>query len=358
MVDINEDDEAMDDVDMTMDSNDTTDGTTTANGLSQQQPSSSERTPDQQRFSAWIFLATANIVSIIAVLLRRHRGTAAEKWSIAIVSISLVFSLLSCLAHQIPVARGMFVSEPVELCVSTFLFLLWCAGLAIIMNPSNSIAVGFTQIVNANLYVGAWVSFLCLFWMQTNLWGERYNYRFAGVWYSHVQTRQGKWQALLASSLVVLSASVRVFRSFECTLPVMTSSPTCHDSRVAIAVSVVASLISILVSLLGCVIPASILQIGEYVGSFLMLGFWCVGLGFITFGEGPGHSIGNLFFATWTAFLLSGLIAGECFIEWRSSSTVNSFYKQNQTELPEFTSSRAPNVHVLDSNEAVHYPNG
>lgn len=170
---------------------------------------------------------------------------------------------------------------------STFLFLLWCPGLAVIMNPSNTIAVGYTQIVNGNLYVGSWVSFMCLCWMQSKLWGHRYNYSLAGVVQEKFRTRQGKWQALSAASVVVLASSVRVFHAFNCHLGVMKAAPTCQDSRVAIAVAVVAAVIAIMVTILGCFLTPSILQIGEYVGSILMLAFWGVGLGFITFGEGP-----------------------------------------------------------------------
>jgi hypothetical protein len=155
------------------------------------------------------------------------------------------------------------------------------------MNPSHSIAVGYTQIVNGNLYVGAWISFLCLCWIQNDLWGQRYNCSLVGVFYQQSQIRQGKWNALLAASLVVVGSSVRVFQSFECDSRVMKASPVCLDSRVAIAVAVVASFIAMIVTILGCFVSPSVLQIGEYVGAFLMLGFWSVGLGFITFGEGP-----------------------------------------------------------------------
>lgn len=84
-----------------------------------------------------------------------------------------------------------------------------------------------------------------------------------------------------------MGASIRVFRSFKCDLHVMKAAPVCRDSRIAIAVAVVASLIALIVTLASCFMPTSVVQLGEYVGAFMMLCFWSVGLGFITFGEGP-----------------------------------------------------------------------
>jgi hypothetical protein len=39
-------------------------------------------------------------------------------------------------------------------------------------------------------------------------------------------------------------------------------------------------------------------------------------LGYITFGEGPGHAIGNLYFATWASFVLSVLLFAEGYREY------------------------------------------
>jgi hypothetical protein len=70
-----------------------------------------------------------------------------------------------------------------------------------------------------------------------------------------------------------------------------------------------------------------------------------------------GHSIGNLFFATWTAFLLSGWIAGDCFREcrstWNTESSSPSVKEEEQTEMPQYNSTRPPMLKTVHQGEAV-----
>lgn len=123
MEDAADDDGTMDDVDMAVDTAKQTNNldiqaaVTDPSDDDYQIAASSAVLSSNQRFSAWILLTAANVVSILALGLGRHKGTSAEKWSIAIVSLSLVFSFSSCLGYLIPVFRTVFVSGPVELSV-------------------------------------------------------------------------------------------------------------------------------------------------------------------------------------------------------------------------------------------------
>ena len=164
--------------------------------------------------------------------------------------------------------------------------ILWCLGLPIIMNPANSIAVGFTQIVNGNLYLGSWVCFASIFWIVGDLIGERYGLNIVGVVRPHVQTRQGKWYALVATSVIVMGASVRIFKAFECTLDVMKSSPACVSCKFAISAAVIGTVVAIF-PLLSFIFLHGTAVFWEFILSALMVVIWSVGLGLITFGQGP-----------------------------------------------------------------------
>lgn len=83
-----------------------------------------------------------------------------------------------------------------------------------------------------------------------------------------------------------------------------------------------------------------------------MVIIWSFGLGFITFGSGPGQNIGNLYFATWGSFILSVLLAGESIREYLGvQEQANSGY-DGEVESPEspqnLSSGRQP-VQVVDS---------
>jgi hypothetical protein len=135
----------------------------------------------------------------------------------------------------------------------------------------------------------------------------------------------------------------------------MWKAPVCKDSKIGIAISVIATAVAMVITLAGCCVSSghSIVRIAEYIVAMLLVCLWSVGLGFITFGEGPGHSVGNLFFATWCAFLLSAWIIGECFLECKSSGGskddaiaegTTPFEKELQTELPNYASKEDANV--------------
>jgi hypothetical protein len=182
------------------------------------------------------------------------------------------------------------------------------------MNPENSIAVGYTQVIDANLYFASWGTFACILWICGSLAKLLYGFDIAATATPIVKSRQGKWYALVAASIIVMGASIRVFRAFECSLEVMKKAPTCRQTKFAISAGVIGTFVSVLITIFQA--NYNMAQKHEWFGSIAMLITWTFGLVYITFGEGPGHAIGNLYFATWGSFVLSILIFAECYREY------------------------------------------
>jgi hypothetical protein len=178
------------------------------------------------------------------------------------------------------------------------------------MNPRNSIAVGYTQVVDANLYFASWGTFACVLWICGSLAKLLYGFDIASRAAPIVKSRQGKWYALVAGSIIVMGASIRIFLAFECSLDAMQKAPTCRQTKFAISAGVIGTLASAMFTIFQN--SYTIMREHEWAGSIVMLITWTFGLVYITFGEGPGHSIGNLYFATWGSFVLSVLIFAEC----------------------------------------------
>jgi hypothetical protein len=216
------------------------------------------------------------------------------------------------------------------------------------MNPSNSIAVGYTQIVNGNLYIGSWICFSCIVYivgdLLNDIFGGSQNVSQNGshntqgtaagggvnikqLW----NTRRGKWYALLASSGIVLSSSVRTYQAFDCYLSVMKSVNVCVDTTVGITMSVIGGILAVIFSCISGLAVSSananafavvattthnthnnsggggtrnnnnddgmnntnnnnntnIARLIESVGSVVTTIVWTIAWGFITFGEGP-----------------------------------------------------------------------
>ena len=193
---------------------------------------------------------------------------------------------------------------------SIMMLILWCIGLPIIMNPSNGIAVGMAQVVNANLYLSSWICFGCIVFLVGDLMGDFFaghygtalglsrldpetgeyvtTAPFSAVQYQRLwETRRGKWFALAVITGIALSSSVRTFQAFQCTNEAITAnSNTCVDSKVAISMTTIGCIVSVIMVGIGS-IGGSMVENIEKFGAVFTTGIWTVCLGFITFGEGP-----------------------------------------------------------------------
>jgi len=283
-------------------------------------------------------------------------------WSITIIILSLVISWGVTICYLFPNASScskIFVSTKggklLELISSGVLLVLWCVGLSLIMDPGNSIAVGYTQIVNGNLYVCSWISFVCIIYIFGDLLnalygqttsihstadmntGEYIQLQTKRLW----DTRRGKWCALFTISGIVVSSCVRTYQAFDCYLTVMTATHTCQDTTVGIAMSVVGGVIAVVISCVnGCITNTKNANVIETMGAVVSTIVWTIAWGFITFGEGPGHSLGNLYFSTWGAFVISILITRDCVQEYManrttivSSTTSTNTHTTNTTDI-------------------------
>lgn len=151
-------------------------------------------------------------------------------------------------------------------------------------------------------------------WIVGELAKELYGMDLVGMASPVVQAKRGKWYALIATSLVVLGSSVRVYQAFPCSADVMTKSPICKQTKFAISAGVIGTLFAMVATVF--LSRGTFSHRSDWCSSTIMVLIWSFGLGYITFGQGPGQNIGNLYFATWGSFILSLLLAAESLREY------------------------------------------
>lgn len=243
------------------------------------------------RLPGWASLTIFSIV-VLAAMNSRGYSTGAEKWVIALSSISLTFSFLATAAYLIPDARHMFIGEKPEGGLALFILVLWCVGLPIIMDPSRSIAVspspqsGLSYVWNANLYFFSWASFICIAFICGSLAKE--NVVGADEALSSITPKLGKWYMLVIASVIVL-ASASQFQKSQCG---SVDSQTCTSNKYAISLGAVAMVFTLAISVLAYLQSLSIYI--ETVTAFLLFIMYTAGVGVITFDFGSGVTIGNL----------------------------------------------------------------
>lgn len=177
------------------------------------------------------------------------------------------------------------------------------------MNPNNNIAVSPPDtnavgdvVHNANLYFFSWISFCCTVFLSGSLLQDT-----MGVMLTQIAAKAARWYGSIASSLVVLGTSARTFQAADCRdidASVSNSLEYCRRSKLGVSLGVIcfviAAIMTFLVQQKKQLNACSDLSINTI---YLLL--WCFGVSYITFGESPGSTIGNLYFSSWISFLLA-----------------------------------------------------
>jgi hypothetical protein len=248
------------------------------------------------RFPAWVGLFAFSLISMIAIIFEKHGFDGAGKWAIIVTVLSTCLGVVGVAGYLFQ--RGLFMGQMPEIVVAGLSIAFWGLGLPAIMNPKHAIAVDQREVVNANLFFSSWACFCCCLWLVGSLAKEVVGFNIV----ENTPAKKAKIYGLVASSLVVMGSSIRVFRSFQCSNIAMTSVQVCRQSKFAISIGVIGFFVALAWTYVAHINLEHIQY--EFYGSSALLIMWVFGLAFITFGDGPGASVGNLYFATWISLVL------------------------------------------------------
>jgi hypothetical protein len=286
--------------------------------------------PHGPRLQAWAACFVFSCVSLAAFASNlAGKKTKSEKWVLSVLSISLILTFLAVVAHS--VAKDKFVGQKPEGAVSTLLLIFWCAGLPAIMDPNKGFAVtgtfGAPLVINSNLYFFSWVSFICVLYIQGH-WSQEITGRDVA---SQVTPKYAKWGGIMATSVVVLAASAKIHKDTKCT-GFNKGSEFCKRTSYAISLGVLGMVIA-----MGAIFlmqRAKLAQKVEAALAFVMFVLYTFGVGFITFGEGPAISIGNLYFATWIGFGISIFLVFATFKDFMAARNNDSENTTDDEKVP------------------------
>jgi hypothetical protein len=198
------------------------------------------------------------------------------------------------------------------------LIAFWGAGLPVIMNPNNAIAVAGETVIDANLYFFSWLSFASTLYLSGSLAQEQ-----MGFDVTKTPPKSARWYGLCASSLVVMGSSVRLFKEEDCN---NFNGEFCKRTKFALSAGTIGFFFALVLTFLT---QSGLSIIIETAATAIMLVFWCFGVGYITFGSAPGAQIGNLYFATWISFIICVFLFGQCFREVVGARQANAVAQQN-----------------------------
>jgi hypothetical protein len=107
-----------------------------------------------------------------------------------------------------------------------------------------------------------------------------------------------QWALLAASSYVVMGTTSAIYKDTGCKKYDLDTSG-CRRTRFAVYLGLCSGFMATAMFGIKQAPPHC-----QGIVSFLMLASWGCGVSYITFGEGPGISMGNVYFATWISLFL------------------------------------------------------
>jgi len=266
---------------------------------------------------------------------------------LSVASISLGLTFFAILAHFKATCDKQFTGTMIEQSVAVILLALWAGGMPVFMNPDNYLAVspgsvGRPTIYNANIYFGSWMSFAAIILICGSLFQEAAGKNIVG----QTSPKTASWFGLMASSIVVLGSAVKFYRSTACDNN--QSSDPCTRNKYALSLGVLGVVIGILMSFMTA--KDKIALKFEVVVNVITLALYAFGVAYITFGNGPGTTIGNLYFSTWLGFILSVSLTSDCVREY--------WCARNSDAAVEGDSKDADAVDVKDAEVGEEVPEG
>jgi len=253
----------------------------------------------ESRFVAWISLMVFSAIAIGAhISWDAYSYDAPDKYVTACTSISMIIGLFSVVSYM--VFKEAFVGKYAESAIAFLSMIFWTAGLPVIMNPNNAIAVGkaavddtyvFT-ILNANLYFMAWGAFL------SNVYILGHHAKDYGHDLSKIHRKTQFWFLFAMVSIVVMASSTKYKKEFCPT----TTTYDCKRTVFGVVLGIFGFVIGMIMCVATRYIGGTII---ELIVSAILFVSYCFGVGFITFGGGPGTFIGNLYLFTWGGFGIS-----------------------------------------------------
>lgn len=303
------------------------------------------------RFMAWAGLCFFSIVTLASHLsATRETGRDRDDWFVVVVaSVSAVCSFATLMAYF--TITQTFAGGALEAILAILSAIFWVSGMPFIMDPAREIAVSkgnsgtivmteegtavienrleFTFIKNANIYFFSWASTICIVYIcgrfARDFIMRRRKARALNKSVHVFAPETNMWYLLTVSALVMLVDSIEIYTAFSCSGS--SSEPDlCMRTKYAVALGSIGTGIGFV-----CSVCATIGKLNLYLELFVsivLFGMYIAGVALITFNDGPGTSLGNLYFATWLGAVVTLVMVGSTY-----QDTVHSF--QDTGVVPE-----------------------
>jgi len=293
------------------------------------------RSPRFMHWVAFLVFSTITLGSVVEVVKDNRNDTqisyskSSERWSIACSAITFIITFIVVVMHSTAVSSLLIVGTKLEGVLVLILFGFWIASVCIITDARYGLAVNLDGgVKNGNLYYFSWAGFVTSVTLVVSYLRHVFGVDVAG----EIQTRSARltgWSAHLACSLVVMGTSANFYDN-SCG---GNSKSKCSRAVYGIVLGAIGTLFA--VTVVSMKVATSKAPFLAEVGlSLILILLYCIGVALITSEEGPGATLGNLYYFSWLGFMSSLWLIASCYEDFISAKTASAQEQQGSTSEP------------------------
>jgi len=273
------------------------------------------------RIKLWIACLLCIIVILVSSIEDRSidtftSGQKRNKTSILVLSVtSFVVALGAVLVHLHPLSASLLVGQKTEGIIIFFLLAFCSAIVAASSSATNGTSTDSDgSVVFGNLYYFSWIGLMVDVVLMSSFLQNVYELDITNAMKSRSH-RLPMWSLFIMSSIVVIGSSAEVHQD-KCTSD--KKQPFCHRTTLCVIIATLNALVGFVT--VGLKVRSSgmpfLTEAGACCVLFLLNAF---GVAYTTSAQGPGSALGNIYFFSWTCFVLAFLLTSSCYEDYQAA---------------------------------------
>jgi len=287
------------------------------------------------RIKLWIACLLCIIVILISSIEDRGIDTFTSrqkqnKTSILVLSItSFVVALGVVLVHLHPFSASLLVGQKAEGIIILFLLAFCSAIVAASSSATNGTSTDSDgSVVFGNLYYFSWIGLMVDVVLMSSFLQNVYELDISNA----MKTRSHRlpmWSLFIMSSIVVIGSSSEVHQD-KCTSD--KKQPFCNRTTLCVIIATLNTLAGFVT--VGLKVRSSgmpfLTEAGACCVLFILNAF---GVAYTTSSQGPGSALGNIYFFSWTCFVLAFLLTSSCYEDYQAALVDEATAKNDKTNV-------------------------
>jgi len=281
-------------------------------------PDPSSNSVRSQRFTDWVVLFVFSVIALGSAVETAHDSDYSgnsQRWIVAMSALSFLLSLGAICFQLSGTFSSLFIGTRLEGGMLGFLILGWIGGVAVMSDSNNDLAVNEEgRVQNGNLYYFSWAAFVWSVTLFANYLRSVYSIDVVGETQNRAK-RLTMWSSMLVISIIIMSNCAQIYHSSCAGDDAIHDGGSffCATAMMGTSFGTLCTVLCLQICLVKIHDQSHVPAVSEALMVGIVLTLYTIGVALLTSDKGPAAPLGNLYYASWAAFLVSLMLAKSCF---------------------------------------------